>query len=436
MPTAVYIDREYLPAIGTEAIEKYLDLNTGRIVRLKKVEIGEITQTTAEMDRRKYGADSTIRTKVSMLVDEDIPGRLFRGMKKFLGSDAIRRFSVFKKNIKTEALLTPVYRDVYSKISEYLGKSNPSVHIGRPVRFDGEGTGANKIALHRMNSICRHSDIGAFDFYPEPVAAALSYLHFHDDHASRRFLIFDFGGGTLDLCLVTRGKEGFTVEGTAGLPIAGDKIDQLIYEEKIFPEIGKETKLVIRHENGKGEYHFPFDEFSDHLLNWQSTSYLNQPRFHEIIKQGIKAGGETRKKVSRLLKIIRRNASYRILKTIEEAKIELTGKGSTEINIPDLDIHVELTEKEFEKLLTPILNRIDETITALLDDAEILFGDVDKVICTGGSSQIPAIQKFLHSRFRGQVKNYDNFTGTASGLAVANYYGYTYSGIQHPNLKP
>ncbi|MFP4384867.1 MAG: Hsp70 family protein [Spirochaetia bacterium] len=433
MPTAVYIDRGYLPTIGTAAIEKYLTLNTGRVVRLKKVEIGEITQTTAEMDRRKYGADSTIRTKVTTLVDEDIPGRLFRGMKKFLGSSAMRRFSVFEKNIKTEALLTPVYRDVYSKISAFTGTAEPSVHIGRPVRFDGEDDEANKRALRRMTNICRHSEIEAFRFYPEPVAAALSYLHFHDDHKSRRFLIFDFGGGTLDLCLVFRDGGGFTVEGTAGLPIAGDKIDQLIYRKKIFPEIGEGAVLAV---NGGEEYHFPFDEFADHLLNWQSTSFLNQPRFLDMIKLGIKYGGETKKKVTRLFSIIRQNASYQVLKTIEEAKIELSGKDRTEISLPELDLQIGLTKREFGEILTPIVTRIGETISSLLDEMEITPGEVDKVICTGGSSQIPAIQDYLQKHFRGQVKNYDNFTGTASGLAVANYCGYTFSDVHRSNLTP
>lgn len=426
MPTSLYISREYMPIVGSKAVTTFLQMNAGRIIRPKKVEFGQISITNAEMDKDLYSSQSTINATVATMMDVDLPGRLFRGLKRFLGNSTINRFSVFEKNLKTEALMTPIYKLTLDKIKEHLDNNVSPIHIGRPVVFDGTPGEANKTALTRMNTICGNAGINKYQFFPEPLAAAISYNHQNPSKESRTLLLFDFGGGTLDLSLAQVHHQDLKVLGNAGIPKAGDKIDQMIYIQKVFPELGKGAVLTRKNDNGVQTALFPFEEFQDHLLNWQSTHFLNQGKYNAIIAEAKKASPEVGEKVDRLTRIIKSNASYNVLQAIEKAKIALSSEKESFISMPELDLHVKLTRDDINTILDPLQKEIREAISALLKEHGLNPENIDGVVCTGGSSKITVIQKMLDTIFPGKVKTYNNFTSIAAGLAIASYHGTEY----------
>ena len=240
MPSALYLDRAMGRSVGTKAIDRYLSDNRGRIVRLKRVKVGQIAMTFSTTDSQpadKGRGDTTNHHEVTGYDDTELPGRLFRGLKSFLGVAEQSRFKVFHRSFHIVALITLILTEIRSILEREGYDVARGIHIGRPVRYVG-GDGASDVAVKRMTTACKNAGFSEVVFYPEPVAAGLSYLQAASTQPTH-LLTFDFGGGTLDLCMLSSRHGGFEVVATRGLPVGGNHIDQQIMREVIFPELGE-----------------------------------------------------------------------------------------------------------------------------------------------------------------------------------------------------
>ena len=413
MPTALYFDREYKATVGSEALSKCLKDNTGRKIIMTDKEVGCVTVHMGEMDRDYFiERDRSFTTVVTGKIDSSLPGRLFRSMKSYLGDKGNPQFDVFGKKFRIEAILTVILRFINSRIKLETGDLDFHLFVGRPVLYSGTDSDPNTIALERMKLTCSNGGIKRVSFLMEPEAAALSYLHTHLHKTRENILVFDFGGGTLDLCILNKTGEDYKVLSVSGVAKAGDHIDKMIYRKKIFPEIGQGLNR---------EYDFHFSEYEDNLLNWQSTYLLNQAKYIEKINDLIKKGGEVEKISLRLKQLIRKNASFLLIESIEQAKIELSEKEKTRIIIEEIDLNIEITRNEIEEIINPLLEEIDKVVHVALERALLDSTRIDRIICTGGSSKIPLIRKHLQSIFGDKIEQWDSFRGIASGLAVASF---------------
>jgi hypothetical chaperone protein len=94
------------------------------------------------------------------------------------------------------------------------------------------------------------------------------------------------------------------------------------------------------------------------------------------------------------------------------------------LDIPELDIYVELERWEFEIMISGLLFELEQAIILILGKVNLRATDIDLVLRTGGSSLIPAVTDILNNQFLGKVVEHDPFTSVAAGLAIADYYGY------------
>ena len=422
MPSALYLDRAMARSIGTEAIDRYLIDNRGRIVRLKRVKVGQIAMTFSTTDSQradKGRGDTTTLHQVSGYDDTELPGRLFRGLKSFLGVADQSRFKVFHRSFHIVALITLILAEVRSVLERSGYDVGHGIHIGCPVRYVG-GNGANEVAVKRMTTACKNAGFDEVVFYPEPVAAGLSYLRassVQPDH----LLTFDFGGGTLDLCVLSSVRNGgFEVVATRGLPVGGNHIDQQIMREVIFPELGEGCAVKSSLSRSEPDSVFPFYRYQDYLLNWQTSYMSDRPELMESIFAGIQSGTDARRKLSRLWKLIRGNAVYSLLSATEIAKSDLSEQEATEIRLDEIELRLPFDRVRLAQVLEPTMERIGATARALLDDAGLDAEEVDQVVCTGGSSQLVPVQRWLAETFPGRVKDFDYYRSIAGGLAIAN----------------
>ncbi len=420
MPTALYLDRDYVPTIGTEAIIRYLRENEGRRIRLSKEELGEV--------RISYGELGMFHVAVHANVDRDMPGMLFHGLKRWLGDNKLENIKVLNKDYRTVALITPILEHIKLVAEEKMGKPLDSVHLGRPIHFGGESEDANMIALERLAEASRNAGFSGSCFYPEPLGASLSYLRNYESKAGDIILTFDFGGGTLDLSLIWKEEDGFEILATHGVPIGGVKIDQEIFDPIIFPRLGKGSMVRSSVLSSSKELTFGFYRFIEDLLNWKNTHRLNTTENIRLIDWSIaNSDRAVARRLMRLKTLIRTNSSYQVHKAIEDAKIKLSEKESTLIDIEEIALSVMFTRDVFEDIISEIMIELGKCVDILLEKAGINTEDVDIVVRTGGSSLIPLVKRELESRFPGKVVEYDVFKSIAAGLAIANYYGYEYS---------
>ena len=176
----------------------------------------------------------------------------------------------------------------------------------------------------------------------EPTAAALYYAITHE--IGGRVMVFDLGGGTFDVSIAkVAGKDIEIVASSGDRDLGGTNFDQKLVE--FF-----ETKY--REETGGKLY----------------STQEERAEFEDYAE-------ETKKSLSKK----------------ETVAFRLKGENGT--------VRGEITQSEFESLISSHLARIEMLIETVLDEAGIEASDVEKVLLAGGSSRIPAVQKLLKDMF-------------------------------------
>lgn len=430
MPSATYVDRDFKITTGQQAIDAYIESNTGRTVELSAEILGEGRSTTGQIgDRGLPEEASTEKVYGQSFVDGSQKGRLFRGIKRLLGNTQTPRLMVFDRPFRLVALITPLLLRIHDSIKTVFEKQ---LHveaqvdhacIGHPVNFEGSQQSRNESALALLSESYGYAGFSEQSFYPEPNAAALSYLHANPDAQQKTMLAVDFGGGTLDLCVLQRNAETYSVVATHGIGLGGDHIDQLLFRELLFPLFGKGERWRRAGEDREIETLFPFEEYEDLLLNWAVSYMLNQNRFTSPLMSRIEYGDEAAVKFQRLYDLIKNNYSYLVFQTIKDLKARLSEDTEALLDIPELDIELIVTRQQFETLVAPLLERFEQAVRDALQVAGISPQEVQLVIRTGGSSLIPAVKQILDRLFPGKVIEHDPFTSVAAGLAIAEYHG-------------
>lgn len=431
MPSACYIDTEFTVETGTRAIRTYIERNRGRRVELSAEVLGEARLSTGQTDTAT-GLPSTADTNTiygEVTHDAGMPGRLFFGIKRILGNATNTRIAVFGKPFRLVALVTPVLRRMFLETAATLPATSAGTHasdhgcIGHPVVFEGDAGHRNTVALRRLCEAYGHAGIVDQRLCPEPIAAAISYLQTCPAERPFRALTVDFGGGTLDLCVIRKHGSTIEVEAVHGIALGGDRIDQAIFRELLFPELGRGERWRRKVDGRDIETEFPFWKYEERLLNWPVSYTLNQNRFTTPVLDQIAFGGERGARFRRLYDLITSNSVFEVFQAIKQAKETLSSELEVTIDIPEIDLAVSLSRERFEAIIAGLLDEFAESVGTVVKVAGIRSADVDVVIRTGGSGLIPAFARILETRFPGKVVEHDPFTSVAAGLAIADYYG-------------
>jgi molecular chaperone DnaK len=183
----------------------------------------------------------------------------------------------------------------------------------------------------------------------EPTAAALAY-GLEKKKENEKIAVYDFGGGTFDVSILELGDGVFEVKATNGnTHLGGDDFDQKIMEWLI-EEFKKQTGIDVSKDN---------------------------------------------------------MALQRLKEAAEKAKIELSSKMQTEINIPFLTADqsgpkhmvITFTRSKFEQLVGDFIESTKEPCLKALEDSGLNAGDIDEIILVGGSTRIPAVQELVKRVF-------------------------------------
>ncbi|MBX8633370.1 MAG: molecular chaperone DnaK [Thermoplasmata archaeon] len=203
----------------------------------------------------------------------------------------------------------------------------------------------------------------------EPTAAALAYGLDKSDK-EQKILVFDLGGGTLDVTIMEFGQGVFEVISTSGdTQLGGTDMDRALIDYVV---------SAFRTESG-------VDLTKDNM------------------------------------------AMERIREACEKAKVELSTIIETEINLPFIaqdssgpkHLTMKITRAKLEDLVRPIVERCREPVNRALGDAKISASGIDKIILVGGPTRMPVIQKFVEDIFGSKiVRGVDPMECVAMGAAI------------------
>ena len=178
----------------------------------------------------------------------------------------------------------------------------------------------------------------------EPTSAALAYGF--DKSSFRRVLVFDLGGGTFDVSLMSIANGVFDVKATSG-----------------------DTQL-----GG--------NDFDQRIVDWLANDFIN------------KHGSDLRRD---------RQALQRLSEAAEKAKQELSGVQVTPISLPfistgkDGPLHIEtsLDRKTFQELCTDLLDRLLDPVQTVINDSGWSAEDIDEVVLVGGGTRMPMVKQLV-----------------------------------------
>ncbi|MEL9998894.1 MAG: molecular chaperone DnaK [Thermoplasmata archaeon] len=280
--------------------------------------------------------------------------------KRKMGTDY--KYKIFGKEYTPQQISAFILQKIKRDAEAFLGEKITKAVITVPAYFNDNQRQATKDA----GTI---AGLEVVRIINEPTAASLAY-GIDKSEKEQKILVYDFGGGTLDVTIMEFGNGVFQVLSTSGdTQLGGTDMDNALIDY-----IAEEFKR----------------------------------------KEGIELRND-------------KNAFIRLKDAAEKAKIELSTSLQTEINLPYIISTPEgpkhlvqtITRAKLEELVSPLVERTGESIKKALEAAKLTKEDIDRIILVGGPTRMPIVQRFVENYFGKKIeRGVDPMECVAIGAAI------------------
>jgi molecular chaperone DnaK len=289
------------------------------------------------------------------------PDSTIAAAKRKMGSDHI--FKIQDKEYKPQQISAFILQKIKKDAEAFVGEPIEKAVITVPAYFDDNQRQATKDA-----GIIAGLDV--VRIINEPTAASLAF-GLDKSKEDMKILVFDFGGGTLDVTVMEMGGGVFEVMSTSGdTQLGGTDMDKVVID-------------------------YVLDEFKK--------------------KEGIDLSQDN-------------TAMARIREAAEKAKIELSTVMETDINLPFIaqdpssgakNLELRITRAKLDELIGPIIERCRSSIEKALEDSKLSKSGINKIVMVGGPTRIPLVKKFVSEVIGQEVESgVDPMEAVAMGAAI------------------
>jgi molecular chaperone DnaK len=271
------------------------------------------------------------------------------------------KYNIRNKEYTPQQISAFILQKIKKDAESFLGEPVNKVVVTVPAYFNDNQRTATKDAG-------KIAGLEVVRLVNEPTAASMAYGL--DKEGEYKILVFDFGGGTLDVTIMEFGEGTFTVLSTSGdTQLGGTDMDELLLKD------------VIKN-------------FKD--------------------KEGIDLGEDD-------------SALQRIREAVEKAKIELSNVIETDINLPYITatdkgpkhLNEKITRAKLEKLIQPLIDRCKRPLEQAIKDAKLKKDEIDRIILVGGPTRMPVVHKFVEDFIGKKVeRGIDPMECVAQGAAI------------------
>ncbi len=287
------------------------------------------------------------------------PEGTVQGIKRKMGTDY--KVKVYGKEYSPEDVSAQILRKIKTDAETYLADTVDKAVITVPAYFNDNQRQATKDA----GTI---AGLEVVRIINEPTAAALAFGL--DKVGEHKIMVFDLGGGTLDVTIMEIGEGVFEVRSTSG-----------------------DTQLGGR-------------DMDERLTNYVLDRFKQE--------SGVDLRGDSM-------------AMQRLREAVEVAKIELSSVLQTNLNLPYITadasgpkhLSMTLTRSKLEELIQDVMERCRGPMVQALKDSKLEKADIGKIILVGGPTRMPIVQEFVKS-FMGKdiERGVDPMECVAMGAAI------------------
>ena len=257
--------------------------------------------------------------------------------KRKIGTDF--KFNVYGNEYTPQQISAFILQKIKADAESYLGDTVKDAVITVPAYFNDNQRQATKDA----GTI---AGLNVLRIINEPTAACLAY-GLNKVGKELKIMVFDFGGGTLDVTIMEMWAEGG-------------------------------FKVLATH----GDTHLGGTDMDNLLINYIADDFKKQT--------GIDLRND-------------KMAMQRLREAAEKAKIELSSTLTTDINLPFITadssgpkhLTMSINRAKVEELVMPIVSKCKSPVESAFSDAKLSASDIDKVIMVGGPTRMPIVQKFV-----------------------------------------
>ena len=290
------------------------------------------------------------------------PENTISAIKRSMGTD--HKVTVNGKQYSPQEISAFILQKIKKDAETFLGEPIEKAVITVPAYFDDNQRTATKDA----------GTIAGLDvvrLVNEPTAASLAYGLDKADEEDMNIMVYDLGGGTLDVTIMEFGGGVFEVRSTSGdTQLGGTDMDNVLIK-------------------------YLADEFKS--------------------QEGIDLMENDQ-------------AVQRLREAAEKAKIELSTTTTTEVNLPFIAMGTDgspknlihsISRAKLEELVDPIVEKSGQPMQQALDDAKMSKSEIDKIILVGGPTRMPIVQKFVEKFIGKQVeRGIDPMECVSMGAAI------------------
>ncbi len=280
--------------------------------------------------------------------------------KRKMGTD--HKYKIFGKEYTPQQISAFILQKIKQDSESYLGDKVEEAVITCPAYFDDNQRTATKDAGEIAG-------LKVLRIINEPTAACLAYGLDKADK-EQKIMVFDLGGGTLDVTVMEMAEGVFEVKSTSGdTQLGGTDMDVVVINH-IADEFKKDTGIDLRND---------------------------------------------------------KMAMQRLREAAEKAKIELSSTLTTDINLPFITadsagpkhLTMSLTRAKLEELISPIIDRCKHPMEQALTDSGLKSKDINRIIMVGGPTRMPIVQKFVEDYVGKKIeRGVDPMECVAMGAAI------------------
>lgn len=278
------------------------------------------------------------------------PVNVAKTFKRSMGTD--REYTLGSKKFRAEDLSSIILRSLKEDAEAYLGAEVDEAIISVPAYF-------NEFQRKATKQAGELAGLNVLRIINEPTAAAIAYGVGIEDK-DERCLVFDLGGGTFDVSILSFFMNIMEVHAVAGDNFLGG------------------------------------EDFTAVLANMFLEKSAIAPEALDI------------------------KTMNRVLKVAEQCKCEFTTAGSVTMScqIDGETVERTITLNDYEKACEPLLERLRKPLERSIRDANIKLSEIDKIVLVGGATRLPIIRKFVIKLFNRFPKNTDPDMAVAMGAAL------------------